>query len=115
VNSAELGLHCEPASFHGSTNAMQHEPCALLGHAQSTVNLIARHAILAAHHEPKSGKPLLQWDGRVLKHSAYFQRKFLLWVSPVALVNAGVLQVGYFVGVAARAADSTIRPANKCH
>ena len=95
---------------------MQHEPCSLLGDAQSAVNLIAELIpFLQFTSIHTAGSHFSRRNRRILKHGADLERELLLGVISVAAVQAGLRQIGYFVGIAARAADNSIRPAHCNH
>jgi hypothetical protein len=105
----------EGLGLNGETDSMEHEPCRLLGNSQGAVKLITGDTILAAHHKPDSGEPLLKGNRGVLEHSADLERELLLGMVPIAAVQAGFRQIGDFLGVAARAAHNFIQPADRNH
>src|SRR5437660_865519 len=94
---------------------MQHEPCAFLCHSQSAMEFVATDSVFAVHYKPDSREPLFKGNRRILKHCPYLEREFLLGVISIAAVQAGLCQICYFVGIAARAADNFIQPANGDH
>src|ERR1039457_4354975 len=53
--------------LHGLADAMHHEPCSFLGHADAAGNLVAGHAILAVGQHPCSHHPLVEDDRAVLE------------------------------------------------
>lgn len=64
TNSERVGFRI---FLHSQTNSVEHEPCGLLGHAKSAVNLIGTDAILAIGNHPHSHEPLIQTDRRILE------------------------------------------------
>src|ERR1700687_1203203 len=94
---------------------MHHEPCGLLSDAESSGDFVGANAVLATYQQPHGGKPLFQRDRRILKHGADLERELLLGVIAVAAVDPRLRKVGYLLGVALRAADLAIGPADCDH
>src|SRR5258708_4292337 len=79
-------------------NAMQHEPCALLGYADISPNLVARNAILTVGKQPHCSEPLIQLQGRILEDGIHLDAvllpafpalKTLLIIQPVLAIRRG--------------------------
>src|ERR1700680_3341107 len=90
---------------------MQHEPCGLLGHSQSTMQFITGDSVLAIHYQPHSREPLIETDWRILENSPDLEREFLFRMVTVAAIHAGLFQIGDLGGLAVGAVDNSIQPA----
>jgi len=115
-NSSTFATHLDEGTvLHRKPNSVNHEPCGLLGDAQSAANLVGTDPVLAVSNHPKSGKPLVQANRRVFKDSSDFERELLLGVLLKALPKFGVLQILNLVRATFRAAHYSIWPANFAH
>jgi len=56
-------------------NAMEHEPCSLLGHAKRAGDLVRRYAVLAIREHPHRTEPLVETDGGIFKYRPDFNRE----------------------------------------
>jgi len=78
VRSAEFRRSTKRAIVQRSAETLKHEPCRLLGDAQSAVNLHAGNAVLAINQHPESSHPLIEAKRRVLKDRSDLQRELLI-------------------------------------
>ena len=98
--------------LQSQTNAMQHEPCSLLGNAEIAGEFARTDAILAIREQPKSGKPFVKADGGVLAETAYLDREFALGVMLRALPSPALrIESADAIGAAHGANDFAVRPA----
>lgn len=63
----------EAARLHCFANAVQHEPCGLLGDSEITGNLVGTDTVLAIGNHPRCRKPFVQAQRRVLKDRSRFR------------------------------------------
>ena len=91
-------------------NAMQHEPCGLLGDAHGAVNLPGRDAVLHRSNHPNNREPLVEANWRILKNRADFDGELLLVVLAFALPTALIGEVANILRSTGGAHDA-IRPA----
>ena len=69
--------------MHDHPQTVEHEPCRLLGDADSAVNVVRANAIPAIRKHPESAKPFVQTDGRVLENGSHLQRELLFAVAAI--------------------------------
>ncbi len=100
------------AVLHGIPNAMQHEPCRLLGDAQRTVQLVAGDAVLAVGQQPDRGQPLAQGERAVLHDRPHFNGELLPSVFALAAPEAARGQIPGIIPATGRTAHA-IRPAHR--
>jgi hypothetical protein len=65
----------KPTLLHGETNPMEHEPCCLLGKAESAMDFVAADTVLATDNQPRGGKPLFKRDWRIFKDGSGLERE----------------------------------------
>ena len=109
VRSAQFGCRTKRAIVQGSSEPLKHEPCRLLGNAQSAVNLHAGNAVLAIDQHPKARHPLVETDRRIFKDRIDLERKLL--VAATAEPDAPRLDEVVLFRTATRAMNLAIRPA----
>ena len=85
------------SSCIASPNAMQHEPCRFLSDPDGRCDLIAANPILAVHHHPDDGKPLIEADWRILHDGANLEREFLFRCFHGSDTRVRFLHVAHFV------------------
>jgi hypothetical protein len=56
------------ADLQSEPDAVHHEPCGLLSHADGAVNFVATYPILAIGNHPTGNQPVVQRDWRVLEN-----------------------------------------------
>jgi len=96
-----IGLQCE-------AQALEHEPCRLLSHADSAVNLPRANAVLAVGEHPHCGKPILQADSGVLEDGPYLYGELALRMASLALPDAARRHVGDILRATGRACDAIL-------
>ena len=62
---------------HGLADAVEHEPCGLLGHAERTGQLVGRDAVLGVAEHPDGGQPLGQLDRGALEDGTNLDRELV--------------------------------------
>jgi hypothetical protein len=67
---------CETTRHHRLPDAMEHEPCGLLGKSEGAVNLIRTDAVLASCQHPDR-HPFVHAERRIFKDSSNLDRKLL--------------------------------------
>jgi len=106
--SAQLGT--EEIILHRKADAVEHEPCRLLGYFHVTRNLITGHAILAVSDHPSCGEPFVERDRGIFHHGSDLDGELALGVMRTALPNAPLSMELYLVRSASRAEHASIRP-----
>jgi len=61
----------------GVPNAVQHEPCSLLGYLKCACDLVRTNSVLTVCQQPHCSKPLIETDGRILEDSSDFDAELL--------------------------------------
>src|ERR1700722_13551545 len=107
--SAELGT--EEIILHCKANAMQHEPCRLLGDLHVTRNLVTAHAVLAVRNHPSCGHPLVEWNSRIFHDGPDLHRELSFRMVRAALPDAPRRIEFHFIRSASRAKYLAIGPA----
>ena len=74
------GGHAESAA-----NAVIHEPCGLLSHADGPGDLVAADAVLAVHYLPHGEQPFVQAERRILKDGSGLESELAQRVFAAAL------------------------------
>ena len=72
-------------SLHGESDAVQHEPCGLLGDADSAGHFIGTDAIFAIGDHPNGNEPLVETDWRILENGSDFDAELPMVVNALAL------------------------------
>ena len=93
--------------MQGRTDAMQHEPRALLCDAESAGQLAGANAVLAVAEDPVSAHPLVESERAVFKDGSNFEAE--LFLAPRAEPHTASLDKGLLLRTAARAANYTVR------
>jgi hypothetical protein len=119
VSSTSMGpplpTHLEQrAALEGLTNAVEHEPCSLLGNAERTSDFVAADSILDIGDEPDSGKPLLKSQRRVLEDGAHLGSELPFGMGAFALPFPLSRQEGH-IGTPTGGASDPIRPTALSH
>src|SRR6266700_112774 len=91
-------------------DAMEHEPCGLLSHTKSTVNLPGTNPVLTVGDEPNRWHPFFEWQRRILHHSAHLDRELAQGMSIAALPAALIRQESDRSAPTSRTDHYTIRP-----
>jgi len=105
----------ERAILHCQTNAVEHEPCALLSDAKSATNLIGTDAVLAIGNHPNSDEPLVQTNRRILENSPDLHAKLALGMNALALPFVLILEEHGILAATSGAGNDAIGPANLDH
>jgi hypothetical protein len=79
------------------------------------MKFIAADSVFAVHDQPHGRKPLLKGNWRIFKYGADLERKLLLGMIAIAAIEPCVCEIGHILGIAVRAADFAIKPANGNH
>jgi hypothetical protein len=58
--------------LHRETDSVKHKPGCFLRNSKIAGHLVAANSVLAIGKHPDSGKPLVQWNGRILKDASGF-------------------------------------------
>jgi hypothetical protein len=90
-------------------NALQHEPCRLLGNVQRSAKFVRADAVLAIDQHPDSSHPLIQAKRGILEDGSDFNRE--LFLAAFAEPNQARLDERVFIAPAPWAGDYAIRPA----
>src|SRR5439155_1629402 len=106
--AASLVLQSEP-------DAMQHEPCGLLGYSDSARDLVRANTVSAIGDHPHDNKPLLQRNRRVLKNGSDLRGELAFCVSALALPLTLVMQKHDSLATAGWAGHDAIRPVQYGH
>ena len=94
---------------HGEAQAVQHEPCGLLGDTKVARDFVAADAVLAVDEHPQGREPLIQTNWAVFEDAADLHRKLFLAAS--ALPERASAQAIAGVGTSATTgALDAIRP-----
>ena len=96
--------------LQSQTNAMQHEPCGLLGDFQIAGEFTTTDAVLAIGEQPQSGEPLIKADGGILANTSNLHREFALRMMAGTSPSAAMRPEFYFVRAASRTSYRSIRP-----
>src|SRR5262249_29254659 len=96
---------------HCKADAVQHEPCGLLGDSQSAVDFVGTDSVLAVRNHPHSDKPLIERDCGIFHDGSDLRRELFARMLALALpeiasreeahVFAGASWTGDTVGPAA--------------
>ncbi len=78
VRSAHFFDSAERSGTQRHAEPLKHEPCRLLGHADSAVNLHAADPVLAVDQHPKRCHPLVHAKGRIFKDRVDLERELLI-------------------------------------
>ena len=100
-------LHCQ-------TDAMQHEPCGLLGDAEIAGNLIRANAILAVCNHPYGNKPFVERDWRILENSSDFRAELPVMMDALTLPFVLIGKEHHILASTGGAFDA-VGPANRDH
>jgi len=103
-----LILQCKP-------DAMKHEPCRFLSHANSPGNFVGANAIAAVGKHPDYDQPLLQRNRRVLEYGSNFCGELAFCVRAFALPLALIVQENNILAATRRAGNDAIRPTKNGH
>jgi hypothetical protein len=90
-------------------NPVEQVPCGFLCDAQIAGNLATADAVFAIDDQPRSGKPFVKLESRVLENRPDLDRELLFRVLRLALPQAARGQKPNLFA-AARRADDTVRP-----
>lgn len=101
------------AVFESEADSMQHEPRGLLCDPKSTGKLARGDAILGVANHPEGGQPLVQTERAFLEYGADLHGG--LHLTGAAAVQATFRHEHGVAGIAARACDLAVRPANRHH
>ena len=104
----------EGAALHGEPDAVQHEPCGLLGDMDPARDLIGTDPVLRVADQPHSREPLVEADRRILEDGPDLDGELLARVLPAARPHAASLDEGYGLTTAGRAGHP-VRPAQLDH
>ena len=88
------------------SDAMQHEPCGLLGHAEGFRNFATADAVLAVEDHPHCGKPFVQTERRILEDGSNLYGKLPSGMAVAALPAQLVPQKADFRTATARAGNA---------
>jgi len=108
VNLNDTGELASVSVPHGFTDTVAEVPGRLVAHAERTLDLIGRHALLGFDHEVDGGKPLPERQLRVVEDRPRCNREAVAAVITIKLVPGSDLRDG--AGSASRAAGAG-RPA----
>src|SRR5262249_223325 len=75
----------DSAVLHRQPNTVHHEPSGFLSNPDGAVNLVRADTVLAVGDHPKSHKPLVEADGRILKDGPDLNGKLLRAFAVLAL------------------------------
>src|SRR5581483_11615746 len=81
----------EELILQSKTNAMQHEPCALLSNAKVACNFVAADSVLAVSQHPSCGQPLIQTNRRIFVDGSNLYGEFALRMMASALPSVPLL------------------------
>ena len=114
--TAEFSLRpIAPLVLHHQPDAVKHEPCRLLSHADGLGDLVAADAVLAVADHPNDQQPLLKRDGRVLENGSYLGRELTVFMGALALPLPLILKERHVVPSASWTGNDTIRPTLNSH
>ena len=99
----------EKAGVHRKVNAVQDEPCRLLGDAQRPVNLVGTNPVFAIGNHPDSDEPLAQRQGAILEDGSDLDAELPLGVLGLALPDAASSQEAHLLAATSRA-NCALRP-----
>ena len=94
--------------LHSESDALKHEPCGLLSHADGAVEFVAADSVLAVGKMPHSEQPLVQADRGVLEDGPDFDAELGLGMPSLALPEVSGRQETYFLGATGRAHGSIL-------
>ena len=78
TRAAQLRRIAESLVRQNLTDAVKHEPCALLGDLQSPRHLCAAHSVLAVAHHPKCGHPFVESKRGIFEDASNLDRELPL-------------------------------------
>jgi len=97
-------------ALHRKTYSVEHEPCGLLGDAESACDFVRANPILAVRNHPDSSEPLVERKRGILKDSPDLDGELPLGMFGFALPHATSRNESHVFASASRALD-TIGPA----
>src|SRR5271157_768257 len=105
-------LASEVFILHSEPDAMQHEPCSLLGDLQIALNFPTTDSVFAIGDEPDCSQPLVKADGRIFADGSDLDGEFALEVmSRTCPSPTCSIECTHFFGTADWASDNPVRPA----
>lgn len=104
----------EALDFHSEPDAMIHEPCRLLSHAERAGHLVGADAFLAGRHHPHSREPLIKADRRVFKDGPDLDTE-LLFAAVAAPDSTGHDEMDSRAPTPIARAHNAVRPAHSGH
>jgi len=96
--------------LQGKADAMEHEPCGLLGDLESAAYFVGTDSVLTVSEHPSRGEPFVEADGRILEDGAHLDGELPFWMMTGTLPDAPRGIERNALG-ATSGADNALRPA----